>query len=95
VISPESCAAIIYRDSGKAEQAAAALKLTAPDLLELELIDGIIPEPPGGAQEDPDAAAESLRQHLRRSLNQLDGLSPDQLVQHRYAKFRNMGNFFA
>jgi acetyl-CoA carboxylase carboxyl transferase subunit alpha len=95
VISPESCAAIIYRDSGKAEQAAAALKLTAPDLLELQLIDGIIPEPPGGAQEDPDAAAESLRQHLRRSLNELDGLSPDQLVQHRYAKFRNMGNFFA
>jgi acetyl-CoA carboxylase carboxyl transferase subunit alpha len=95
VISPESCAAIIYRDSGKAEQAAAALKLTAPDLLELQLIDGIIPEPSGGAQEDPDAAAESLRQHLRRSLNELDGLSPDQLVQHRYAKFRNMGNFFA
>lgn len=95
VISPESCAAIIYRDSGKAEQAAAALKLTAPDLLELKLIDGIIPEPPGGAQEDPDAAAESLRQHLRRSLNELDGLSPDQLVQHRYAKFRQMGNFFA
>jgi acetyl-CoA carboxylase carboxyl transferase subunit alpha len=95
VISPESCAAIIYRDSGKAEQAAAALKLTAPDLLELKLIDGIIPEPPGGAQEDPDAAAESLRQHLRRSLSELDGLSPDQLVQHRYAKFRKMGNFFA
>jgi acetyl-CoA carboxylase carboxyl transferase subunit alpha len=95
VISPESCAAIIYRDSGKAEQAAAALKLTAPDLLELELIDGIIPEPPGGAQEDPDGAAESLRQHLRQSLSELEGLSPDQLVQHRYAKFRKMGNFFA
>ena len=95
VISPESCAAIIYRDSGKAEQAAAALKLTAPDLLELKLIDGIIPEPPGGAQEDPDAAAENLRQYLRRSLNELDGLSPDQLVQQRYAKFRHMGNFFA
>ena len=95
VISPESCAAIIYRDSGKAEQAAAALKLTAPDLLELGLIDGIIPEPPGGAQEDPDAAAESLRQHLRSSLSELDGLSPDQLVQHRYAKFHKMGNFFA
>jgi acetyl-CoA carboxylase carboxyl transferase subunit alpha len=95
VISPESCAAIIYRDSGKAEQAAAALKLTAPDLLGLEIIDGIIPEPPGGAQEDPDAAAESLRQHLRRSLSELAGLSPHQLVQHRYAKFRKMGNFFA
>ncbi len=95
VISPESCAAIIYRDSGKAEQAAAALKLTAPDLLELKLIDGIVPEPPGGAQEDPDAAAESLRQQLRRSLSELQDLSPDQLVQHRYAKFRKMGNFSA
>ena len=95
VISPESCAAIIYRDSGKAEQAAAALKLTAPDLLELELIDGIIPEPPGGAQEDADAAAENLRQQQRVSLSELKGLSPDQLVQQRYAKFRKMGNFFA
>jgi acetyl-CoA carboxylase carboxyl transferase subunit alpha len=95
VISPESCAAIIYRDSGKAEQAAAALKLTAPDLLELGLIDGIIPEPPGGAQEDADAAAESLRQHLSNALHQLEGLGRDQLVQQRYLKFRKMGNSFA
>jgi acetyl-CoA carboxylase carboxyl transferase subunit alpha len=95
VISPESCAAIIYRDSGKAEQAAAALKLTAPDLLSLELIDGIVPEPPGGAQEDWDAAAEHLRRHLRDRLDELVGLSPDELVQHRYVKFRKMGNFFA
>src|SRR5207248_6869375 len=58
VISPESCAAIIYRDSGKAEQAAAALRLTAEDLESLGLIDGIIPEPHGGAHEDPDTAAE-------------------------------------
>src|SRR5438067_1515630 len=57
VISPESCAAIIYRDSGKAEQAAAALRLTAEDLLHFGLIDGIVPEPPGGAQENPDTAA--------------------------------------
>src|SRR5579862_2777433 len=68
VISPESCAAIIYRDSAKAEQAAAALRLTAPDLLGLKLIDGIIPEPPGGAQEDHDVAAEFLRKQLRCSL---------------------------
>jgi len=95
VISPESCAAIIYRDSGKAEQAAAALKLTAPDLLRLELIDGIVSEPPGGAQEDHDAAAEFLRQQLRSSLGQLAGMSPGELVQHRYLKFRKMGNFFA
>src|SRR5580658_2753066 len=60
VISPESCAAIIYRDSGKAPQAAAALKMTAPDLLELGLIDGIVPEPGDGAHSNPDNAAEAL-----------------------------------
>ncbi len=95
VISPESCAAIIYRDSGKAEQAAAALRLTAPDLLELSLIDGIVPEPPGGAHEDPDAAAGFLRDHLRAELGRMSSMSPDQLVEHRYLKFRRMGNFFA
>jgi acetyl-CoA carboxylase carboxyl transferase subunit alpha len=95
VISPESCAAIIYRDSAKAEQAAAALRLTAQDLRELDLIDGIIPEPEGGAQEDPVAAAEFLRQHLSARLGELDHLDRHQLVDHRYAKFRRMGNFFA
>jgi acetyl-CoA carboxylase carboxyl transferase subunit alpha len=95
VISPESCASIIYRDSGKAERAAAALRLTAEDLDQLGLIDTIIPEPEGGAQEDPEAAAESLRQALHHSLLDLAGLSGEQLVEHRYAKFRKMGNFFA
>src|ERR1017187_4534719 len=95
VISPESCAAIIYRDSAKAEQAAAALRLTAEDLKELGLIDGIIPEPEGGAQEDPDAAAEFLRQHLTARLGELDHMDRAQIVEHRYAKFRRMGNFFA
>lgn len=95
VISPESCAAIIYRDSGKAEQAAAALRITAEDLLELGLIDGIVPEPAGGAQEDLDAAAESLREHLRRGLDELALMNATRLVDHRYAKFRKMGNFFA
>jgi len=95
VISPESCAAIIYRDSAKAEQAAAALRLTAPDLLEFGLIDAIVPEPGGGAHENPEAAAESLRGYLRRYLDELGRLSPEQLVEQRYTKFRNMGNFFA
>jgi acetyl-CoA carboxylase carboxyl transferase subunit alpha len=95
VISPESCASIIYRDSGQAERAAAALRLTSEDLDRLGIIDGIIPEPEGGAQEDPVAAAESLRQALQRSLLELAGLSGEQLVDHRYAKFRKMGNFFA
>src|SRR4051794_30915713 len=95
VISPESCAAIIYRDAGKAEQAAASLRLTAEDLQSLGLIDGIIPEPPGGAQEDHDGAAELLRQHLSARLSEVGHLDAGQIVEHRYAKFRRMGNFFA
>ena len=94
VISPESCASIIYRDSGKAEQAAAALKLAAPDMLHLGLIDGIIPEPPAGAHEDHDEAARLVKDQLVRSLRQLSALTPDEAVQQRYDKFRKMGNFF-
>ena len=95
VISPESCAAIIWRDSAKAELAATALRLTAEDLLNLGLIDGIIPEPAGGAQEDPGDAAELLRTRLRTPLEELGRLSQDDLVQQRYMKYRRMGNFFA
>jgi acetyl-CoA carboxylase carboxyl transferase subunit alpha len=94
VISPESCAAIIYRDSGRAPEAAAALKITAPDLLELGLIDGIIPEPGEGAHTDPDAAAEAVRTTLRASLAELSGLTAQQLMDDRYDKFRRMGSFF-
>src|SRR5215469_8207739 len=94
VISPESCAAIIYRDSGKAEQAAAALRLTAEDLLKLKLIDGIVAEPDSGAHEDPDEAARLLKIELIRALDELSGISANQLVQDRYHKFRKMGNFF-
>jgi acetyl-CoA carboxylase carboxyl transferase subunit alpha len=94
VISPESCAAIIYRDSGKAPQAAAALKMTAPDLLEQGLIDGIIPEPGEGAHTDPDHAAESLASMLRHALNELKRLTPSELIDQRYEKFRRMGSFF-
>jgi len=95
VISPESCAAIIYRDSAKGPLAAEALKLTAPDLLRLGLIDGIVPEPPGGAQEDWDQAATLLRQSLRQILAEVSGMSPQELVEQRYRKFRQMGNFFS
>ncbi len=94
VISPESCAAIIWRDSSKAALAAGALRLTAQDLLGFGLIDGIIPEPPEGAQADPDAAAESVRLALRESLAELTGLSTTELIEQRYAKFRGMGSFF-
>ena len=96
VISPESCAAIIYRDSGKAEQAAAALRLTAEDLHDLGLIDGIVPEPGGGAQEDPDAAAELSAQGAECcTCTSSTASTPEQIVEHRYEKFRKMGNFFA
>jgi acetyl-CoA carboxylase carboxyl transferase subunit alpha len=95
VISPESCASIIYRDAGKGEQAAASLKLTATDLIKLDLIDEIVPEPAGGAQEDPAVAAENLRVAVRKGLDEFAGMSAEQLVDHRYKKFRAMGNCFA
>jgi acetyl-CoA carboxylase carboxyl transferase subunit alpha len=95
VISPESCAAIIWRDSGKAELAAASLKLTAADLQNLGMIDGIIAEPEGGAHNDPDAAAEFLKAKLRAALSELSKLSPKQIVDERYEKFRKMGNFIS
>ena len=94
VISPESCAAIIYRDSGKAPQAAAALKMTAPDLLDLNLIDGIIPEPGEGAHTDPDNAADALGQILKHALDELSAVSARELIEERYEKFRRMGAFF-
>jgi acetyl-CoA carboxylase carboxyl transferase subunit alpha len=95
VISPESCAAIIYRDSGKAPEAAEALRLTANDLLSLGLVDGIIPEPAGGAHNDADQAAEFLRDPVRAALEDLSNPSREELIQQRYKKFRDMGNFFS
>ncbi|MGC2661895.1 MAG: acetyl-CoA carboxylase carboxyltransferase subunit alpha, partial [Bryobacteraceae bacterium] len=92
VISPESCAAIIWRDSGEAPLAAAALKLTAQDLLRLGLIDGIVPEPPEGAQANPEAAALALHQVLLGALHKLSKKSPDELLAERYSKFRSMGS---
>ncbi len=94
VISPESCAAIIYRDSGKAAQAAEALRLTANDLLGLRLVDEIIPEPAGGGHTDLDQAAELMREPLRKALTELGSRSSEQLIEDRYQKFRQMGNFF-
>jgi acetyl-CoA carboxylase carboxyl transferase subunit alpha len=94
VISPESCAAIIWRDSSKAALAAQALRLTAQDLLGFGLVDEIIPEPPEGAQADPEQAAAFVRDVLRRHLAELSGLSANELIEQRYAKFRAMGSFF-
>jgi acetyl-CoA carboxylase carboxyl transferase subunit alpha len=95
VISPEGCASIMWRDSTKAEIAAEALKITAPDLLELKLIDGIVPEPEGGAHIDHAAAAKLLEPVLSHALDELSQLSPGELLDQRYDKFRHMGQFFA
>jgi acetyl-CoA carboxylase carboxyl transferase subunit alpha len=94
VITPESCAAILYRDSSKAPRAAAALKMTGKDLLEFGVIDGIVPEPGGGAQIDPEQAAESLRTTLRSALAELCGQDSKKLIDDRYEKFRRMGALF-
>ena len=94
VISPESCAAIVWRDAAKAELAAAALKLTAPDLLRLGLVDQIVSEPQEGAHTDWDKAAELLGDAVEQHLNDLSGLSGPELVEDRYRKFRVMGAFF-
>lgn len=95
VITPESCAAIIWRDAGKAPLAAAALRMTSADLLEMKLIDGIVPEPAGGAHLDATAAVEAVRVTLKQALAELAQLSTEEVMQQRYDKFRHMGNFFA
>ena len=95
VISPESCAAIIYRDSGKAPEAAQALKLASGDLMALGLIDGIIAEPAEGAHTDADKAAEFVKDAIRSALADLTSRSSKELIDDRYDKFRRMGNFFA
>jgi acetyl-CoA carboxylase carboxyl transferase subunit alpha len=94
VISPEGCASILWRDSTKAEVAAEALKITARDLNELGIIDEIIPEPEGGAHLDHEASAASVGRALDRSLRELLSLTPRELLQQRYEKFRRMGLFF-
>jgi len=95
VISPEGCASIMWRDATKAELAAEALKITAQDLQELKLIDEIVPEPQGGAHMDHAESARLLAPVLARCLDDLLQLSPQQLLDQRYEKFRRMGQFFA
>jgi acetyl-CoA carboxylase carboxyl transferase subunit alpha len=95
VISPESCAAIIYRDSGRAAEAAQSLRLTAQDLERLQLIDGTIQEPAEGAHTDPNRAAELVKETIQKALAELASLSSKELIDDRYDKFRRMGNFFA
>jgi acetyl-CoA carboxylase carboxyl transferase subunit alpha len=91
VISPEGCAAILWRDAGEAKKAAAAFKPDAVHCLELGVIDGIVPEPEGGAQTNPDEAARLLGESLREALDELESLAPDDLKRRRRAKFRSLG----
>ena len=91
VISPEGCAAILWRDAGEAKKAAAAFKPDAVHCLELGLIDAIVPEPPEGAHADSDAAAALLKDSLGEALDELTGLSGGELRRRRRARFRSLG----
>lgn len=93
VISPEGCAAILWKDSSQRERAAEALKLTAKDLIGLKVADEIVPEPPGGAHQDPERMAGSLHAVLARQLKELRSVKPDKLVRRRAEKYASMGAF--
>jgi acetyl-CoA carboxylase carboxyl transferase subunit alpha len=94
VISPEGCASIMWRDATKKELAAEALRITAPDLIELGCVDAIIDEPPGGAHTDPDLAAKLLDSALQRHFSEITKMSARELVALRYDKFRKMAQFY-
>jgi acetyl-CoA carboxylase carboxyl transferase subunit alpha len=93
VISPEACSAILWRDRRHAPEAAEALKLTAQDLLKLNVVDEIVNEPEGGAHRDYETAATNLGMALRRNLEGLITTPVDELLKKRYKKFRKLGNF--
>ena len=93
VISPEGCAAILWKDRSAAGKAAQALKISAKDLLELKLVDEIVPEPLGGAHTDADKTAATLKKHLVKHLDELINMSPEQRLKGRYEKFRAFGHF--
>jgi acetyl-CoA carboxylase carboxyl transferase beta subunit/acetyl-CoA carboxylase carboxyl transferase alpha subunit len=91
VISPEGCSTILFKDATAAPRAAAALRITSPELLRLGVMDAIVPEPDGGAQDDPNAAGANLRAALIVSLKELLPLQPDELLAQRYERFRKFG----
>jgi acetyl-CoA carboxylase carboxyl transferase subunit alpha len=93
VISPEGCAAILWRDSGKASQAAEVLKLAAPDLLELKVIDEIIPEPLGGAHRNVDEAAKIIKERIVKHLGELSVIPREMLIDKRIEKYGKMGYY--
>jgi len=91
VISPEGCAAILWKDAGRKKEAAEALRLTAADLKEFDIIDEIIPEPPGGAHADPGGAAAAMGEAIDRHLREIADLTPEERRERRYRKFRALG----
>jgi len=91
VISPEGCAAILWKDGAKAAQAAEVLKLTGQDLLKMGIIDEIIPEPFGGAHRDPQKSGQNIKEAILRNLKELNNLTPEKLLELRYKKFRSIG----
>jgi acetyl-CoA carboxylase carboxyl transferase alpha subunit len=91
VISPEGCSTILFKDAAAAPRAAAALRLTAPDLLRLRVVDGVVPEPEGGAHLDPLTAGANVKAAVTRSLAELRELSGEELLEARYARFRRFG----
>jgi len=93
VISPEGCAAILWKHRKHAPEAADAMKIAAPDLMELNLIDGVIPEVPGGAHHDREATAQSFKKVILEKIEELKGLSTEQLLEQRYQKFRKFGEW--
>lgn len=93
VISPEGCAAILWKDQAKREAAADAMRITAPDLLELEVVDEVIPEPLGGAHTDPEETCRRVGEVLATTLGELDAMEADELVARRYRKYRGLGVF--
>ena len=93
VISPEGCASILWKDGQKADEAASRLRITAPELLELGVVDRVVEEPAGGAHQDPTAAARLVDAALGQALTELRRLTPEQLVQDRYDRFRKLGAF--
>jgi acetyl-CoA carboxylase carboxyl transferase subunit alpha len=92
VITPEGCAAILWRDSARAPEAADAMKITASDLASFGLVDTVVPEPAGGAQTDPESLFRSLDEVIDTQLRELSALPPEALVSARYEKFRRMGH---
>jgi acetyl-CoA carboxylase carboxyl transferase subunit alpha len=93
VISPEGCASILWKDASKAEEAAKVLRITADDLLAVDVIDEIIPEPLGGAHTAPEEMAEKIKAYILKNLTAIIDTDPNELLTKRYQKFRQLGRY--